>query len=412
MSEPDKPTIIMIAYHFPPGEEIGGRRPFRLRKYLQRMGYKCHVITADEPAPDAPDDVIYVPDHLRRRWEGTTRGRLSWKGLIELLIRASLFPGKLGFVWSVDAAARCRQLIRTYPQRRFVIFSTYPPHGVLLAGLWVRLRERLPWVCDFRDPIADPPGLASRLTRLSNTLLERSSFRAATAVIANTEGAASVWRTRYPWAQSKLHVIWNGFDPEEAPKPEARPAGEQKLIVHAGELHVGRNPNLILESLSRLNAQERPEAKAVTILQVGQISPDSRLDSELAAKAQREGRLKLLPPVPKSEAQRMMLEADGLLLLQPNTTIQIPGKLFEYICIGRPILALTPRHSAVEWVLAQSGVPYVCMCSDDAPEVIDAKLVEFLRLPSTPVPYSDWYRNNFNAEHQAQQLAAIVESIE
>ena len=41
-----KPHVILIAYHFPPGPEIGAVRPYRFYKYLTRMGYRCHVITA------------------------------------------------------------------------------------------------------------------------------------------------------------------------------------------------------------------------------------------------------------------------------------------------------------------------------------------------------------------------------
>ena len=118
-----------------------------------------------------------------------------------------------------------------------------------------------------------------------------------------------------------------------------------------------------------------------------------------------------MPAVSKADALRLNEEADGLLLLQPQSDVQVPGKIFEYICIGRPILALVPRESAVEQVLAKSGVPYVCLYSDDEPEIMDQKVLQFLRLPSRSVPYSDWFRNNFNAEYQAAQLASIIGQI-
>ena len=107
-----------------------------------------------------------------------------------------------------------------------------------------------------------------------------------------------------------------------------------------------------------------------------------------------------------------MEEADALLLVQPQSDVQVPGKLFEYICIGRPVLALVPRASAVEAILAKSGIPNVCLYADDAPEAADQKLLEFLRLPNTPTPASEWFRTNFNAEEQTKQLAAIVETVE
>ena len=75
-----KPHLIMIAYHFPPAPEIGGMRPFRFRKYLQRMGYRCHVVTAS-PQPKDAVDTTFIPDELREVWdEGPRDGCRSKAG--------------------------------------------------------------------------------------------------------------------------------------------------------------------------------------------------------------------------------------------------------------------------------------------------------------------------------------------
>lgn len=408
-----KPHVILIAYHFPPAQEIGGFRPFRFYKHLKQMGYVCHVITAAEPEEECPADVVYVPDNLRPIWEGWTKQRLSFKAWVELLIRKLMFPGHIGIMWSVEVAARCRQILRDHPQDRFVLFSTYPPLGVLFGGLVVRLRERIPWIADFRDPIS---GVRVELlpwyARFWNHRLEVFVFRTASAVVANAEGAAMVWRNRYPDAQRKLHVICNGFDPDDAPTARELPPRNQKVILHAGALYHGRNPNLFIESLARLRKKGMSEASSVSILLLGAVDAKAGLDPALYDEAERDGWLELRQAVPRRESQRMMEEADGLLLVQPQSNIQVPGKLFEYICIGRPILALVPQGSAVEQILEKAGVPYVCVYADDDMEVVDRKILAFLRLPSAPTPYNAWFRNNFNAEYQAEQLAAIIRTIQ
>jgi glycosyltransferase involved in cell wall biosynthesis len=408
-----KPHIILIAYYFPPAQEIGGFRPFRFYKYLKRMGYVCHVITATQPEDERPSDVVYVPDNLRLVWEGRTKQRLSFKAWIELLIRKLMFPGHIGFMWSIDVAARCREILHDHPQHRFVVFSTYPPLGVLLAGCIVHLRERIPWIADFRDPISGlGVGILPRYALFWNHRLEAFVFRTANAVVANVEGAATVWRNRYPWAQQKLHVICNGFDPDDEPAARELPPRNQKVILHAGALYHGRNPNLLIESLSRLREQGMPEARSVSVLLVGAGDAKAGLDPALYDEAERDGWLGLRPAVPRRESQRMMEEADGLLLVQPQSNVQVPGKLFEYICIGRPILALVPQRSAVEQILERVGVSYVCVYADDETGVVDRKILAFLRLPSVPTPYNAWFRNNFNAEYQAEQLAAIIRAIQ
>ena len=249
-----KPHVILIAYHFPPGQEIGGFRPFRFCKYLQRMGYPCHVITASPPAEENPDEVIYVPDDFRPIWEGWSQERLSLLGYAELLIRKCCFPAALGIMWSLKVAAKCRQILRAHPRNRFVIFSTFPQLGVLFAGLIVRWREERPWICDLRDPIHGEPlfAHASRLTLFLNRHLEALAFRGASAVIANVEPAAAVWRDRYPLARQKIHTIYNGFDPDEMVSAREISPRKETVILHAGTVYLGRNPNLIVASLLRL----------------------------------------------------------------------------------------------------------------------------------------------------------------
>ena len=406
-----KPNVLMIAYHFPPAPEIGGMRPFRFRKYLQRMGYRCHVVTAS-PQPKDAVDTIFIPDELRAVWDEGPKGRLSFEGWQELLIRKAMFPGHSGFIWARKAAAACHKIVREHAQERFVVYSTYPPIGTITAGLRVHANEKIPWIADFRDPIGGTaPELLSRQVRFWIPRLEHRTFRNASAVIANVEAAASVWRQQFPWAQQKLHVIYNGFDPEDVPHARDLPARAHKLIVHAGALYHGRNPNVVVESLARLRAAGAAEASSARVLLLGATDAKAGFDQALFDRAQQDGWLELRPLVPRPEAQRLLEEADALLLVQPQSNVQVPGKLFEYMCIGRPILALVQRSSAVEDILQRAAAAHVCIYTDDSADIADRKMLEFLRLPNTATPPNEWFRTNFNAKHQAEQLANITDRI-
>ena len=402
----------MIAYHFPPAPEIGGQRPFRFRKYLQRMGYRCHVITQSEQTKDGPPDTIFIPDELRAVWDEGPKGRLSFEGWQELLIRKAMFPGHYGFIWAKKVAAECHRLIRNHPRERFVLYSTYPPLGTIAAGLRVRSREKIPWIADFRDPVGGhAPEHLSPQTRFCIPWLERITFRRASAVVANVQAAADMWSKQFPWVQPKLRVIYNGFDPEDVPRARPIPPRDHKLIVHAGALYHGRNPNVIVESLARLRAKGAPEAASARVLLLGATDSKAGFDEALFAGAQREGWLELRPQVPRADAQRLLEEADGLLLVQPQSNVQVPGKLFEYMCIGRPIVALVQRASAVEDVLVRAEARHVCIYTDDSAETADGKMLEFLHMPNTAAEPNEWFRTEFNAEHQAKELARIIESI-
>lgn len=407
-----KPHVILIAHHFPPGPEMGAIRPYRFYKYLKRMGYPCHVITASAQTETNPE-VTFLHDELREIWDGKAERRMSLKAYQELLVRKIAFPGHIGILWSLAAAARCHELVRQYPAEKFVVFSTYPPLGVLPAGLMAYLRDRLPWIADFRDPLSAGLGdeFLSAKQRFWNNALEARVFRQAAAVIANVEEAAEMWRKRYPRAARKLHVISNGFDPEDAPRAREIPPRTEKLMVHAGGLYHGRNPNAIVEALARLRAAGAPESMTAKVLLVGNIDAKTGIDQALYEQAQREGWLELRPHMERRAAQRVLEEADALLLIQPQSDVQIPGKLFEYICIGRPVLALVPQSSVVEEILVKSGIPHVCVYADDSPQSADRKIVEFLRLPNPPVEPSQWFRANYNAQAQTEKLAGIIDRV-
>lgn len=408
-----KPHIILITYYFPPMSAIGGVRPFRFYKYLKQLGYTCDVVTAAEQTQGASSDIRVVPDSTASVWSGEQAAPpYSLTIAAERLLRRFVVPGHTGIAWSRAVSTECRRLAAQNRHRKTVLLSTCPPTGAQFAALQVAYSSPLPWIADFRDPLTLGPGLERRspITRLVVSQTEARTFQRASAVIANVESAALLWRDLYPFAKDKLHVIWNGFDPDEQPK--ARPVANSgpRVILHAGAIYGGRNANAIVYTMTKL--REKGALPDVSLKLIGPIGAEADIDEPAHARASQEGWLEMnRKSVPRQQAQQMTESADGLLLLQPQSTVQVPGKLFEYICIGRPILALVPRESAVEWILSQAGVPYVCIYPDDAPESADQKMLHYLSLPSTPVTSSAWFQESFNVERQTRHLAAIIDSL-
>ena len=358
------------------------------------------------------DGVSFVEDELAGLWEKSDHRKRKLGAKIELFFRKTMFPGHIGILWAFRAARRAQQIIEQNPKDNFVVLCSYPPLGVLLAGLLLkrRLPRRVQWIADFRDPIAGFVWThTSALARWSDHRLENAIFSTASAIVANTDPSAAELRGRHPREVSKIEVIYNGFDPEDAPAALPIPMRNKRVLVHAGTLYEGRNPNPLLASLSRLRAKQ--QALDVQILLLGAVDSKAALDPKLSEQGEREGWLDIRPPVPKSEALRMVAEADGLLLLQPQSKTQVPGKLFEYICIGRPVLSLLPAVSPAAKILDECGVPFVCVYPEDASAVVDEKIVAFLALPPSVTAYSPAYADRFSAEQQAKQLVSIVERL-
>ena len=105
-----------------------------------------------------------------------------------------------------------------------------------------------------------------------------------------------------------------------------------------------------------------------------------------------------------------ILDADMLWLLDMNHTnlgLQVPAKLYEYVRVGRPIVALTPRGSATARVVALAAAPHCCIDPGAADAQFDLMLAEFLATPHPVRVPSDMFLSAFDARAQADQLGVI-----
>ncbi len=400
--------VLIFAYHYPPENAIGGARPFRFAKYLSRLGYSCCVFTAAHQGGRDDSDTEYVPDPFVTN----PRRNLGWQ--LERAVRKAILPGELGTRWSYYASQAARRHLRAHPNARVTIFSTFPPLGAHFAAWQLARSKNLRWVADFRDPLPHQwmHTFANPLQKRAYRWLEGALVRRADAIIANTDAAKIRWLEKYPSLGSRIHLIWNGFDPDERIQPLPLPPRDYKLLSHVGELYLGRNATPILKSVARLIARGRLRAENLRVLLIGPGEPSCLPDAEFTCHATNQGWLELVnEQIPQCEARRVAQTSDGLLLLQPQSTVQVPGKLFDYLQIGRPILAFIQPNSPAERILEKSGVAYRCVYPDSTPEMMDNIVAGFFDIQSTSVSPSPWFQAQFNAEYQTQILDDLIHSL-
>ncbi len=402
-------VVVIFAYHFPPENAVGARRPFRFAKYLAKLGYNCRVFTAAEQSGDTKNGVEYVPDPF------LICDRRSFHWQVERGIRKLFVPGHVGTQWSYHAARAARSHIRAHPDASITIFSTYPPLGSHLAA-WQLAREgRCRWIADFRDPLGDErmqQGM-NIVHRTVSRRLEKMFVHTADAVIANTEAARQRLQKKFPDISEKIELIWNGFDPENRIVPLPIPRRDHRVLSHVGEIYAGRNVTPILESIGRLIASQRIAIGAVRVRLIGPAESHCLPSPEFIARAKGQGWLDLNPrQIPQCEATLISQTSDSLLLLEPQTSLRAPAKLYDYLQIGRPILAFIEPNSPSELLLKGGGIPYRCVYPSSSSEMIDDAILGFLDLHSTAVAPSRWFEQEFNAETQTGKLAALICSLQ
>jgi len=182
---------------------------------------------------------------------------------------------------------------------------------------------------------------------------------------------------------------------------------------HLGELYHGRDTTLILESIARLISAKRLPRDGVRVRLIGPAQTECLPSPEFLDRAKCEGWLDLITErIPKIEARQVAQTSNALLLLQAGSADQVPAKLFEYLQIGRPILAFLQPNSSAERVLERSGVPYRCVYPGSTPEAVDHTVVDFFELPSSAVAPSPWFEEQFNAKHQTRILDSIIRLVQ
>jgi hypothetical protein len=410
-------AVVMIAYYYPPHNEIGAARPYRFVRSLRRNGTDVAVIcssgmlrrTTDQQASAEADKEKPSPQRVPGA-DGTAMAhRLS--AFLHFIQRMVLpYNDRLG--WMPYAYAAGAQTLTS----RSVLISTHPPVVTHLAALALKLRYGRPWIADFRDPLWGNPFRTSRRAAWIDPLVERLVVSLADAVIANTNPSAEMLCRRYPKLVQKIHTIWNGFDPEDDISPLPHATRERRTISHVGTLYGTRTPVAFAASLQRLIHQGTLPPTTVQFRQIGRIDPES-FDPNHPALAELEALgcfYRTSRHMPQWEARREMLEADMLLLLdmnERNPGLQVPAKVFEYVRTGRPILALTVPNSATQHVLAVSGVPHACIDLGATTEVFDTLVLAFLSAQHESVAPSPRFQHQFSAEEQIKTLLSILETV-
>ncbi len=387
----------MVAYNYLPQGIVGAQRPARFARYLPELGFRVSVITgAEQDAASPPADVHYVADQ-RRRWA--------------IAIRKFLLDGEEALPWIAPAIREAERVLAR--ERITAVYSTSPPPAAHAVAYWLKKRHGIRWVADFRDPIAGNPIRQVLAAPWIDGALEPLLFRAADAVIANTDAVARMWRQRHPRHAGKVSVIWNGFDPCDELRPAPRPPRSYRLLTHIGSIYEGRYPAPLMAAVDRLARAGELDAGRLRIRLIGMFAPAAVTAAERAMleDLQARGLVELVPPVAPAEARRALAEADANLLadmLGAGPGLQLASKIFDYLRIGRPVLAVTTRGSPADWVLERAGVPYVCLYAGDPPEQAERALRAFLELPGEAVEPNAWFRSTFDGRAQTAALAALL----
>jgi hypothetical protein len=95
-----------------------------------------------------------------------------------------------------------------------------------------------------------------------------------------------------------------------------------------------------------------------------------------------------------------------LVIIQPHTRLQIPGKFFDYICFKKPIFAIGERGSALERMIMPDFGNFI---DYNAPQAIqDAILSYTARAHKFPIPKASKLEN-YNMRTTVKKFEKILD---
>ena len=365
-----RPSLLMVAYHFPPlAGSSGIQRTLRFARHLPDFNWHPLVLTAQPRAYERVQD-----DMLADVPAGTLVERAFALDTARHLAIGGRYIGALArpdrwMSWRFDAVRRGIRMIRMFQPR--VLWSTFPIATAHVICAELAQRTDLPWIADFRDPMAQDGYPADAQTWAHYRRIEEQAFARAAACVFTTPSSAAEYRQRYPAAAHKVRIIENGYDEESFVAAESnadrRPLQDGAVtLLHSGIVYPSeRDPTQLMAALRHLHDAGTITPRTMRLRFRAAVAED--LLRRLAAEHGVSDYLDICPPVAYRDALAEMLRADALLVMQDsNCNAQIPAKLYEYLRAGRPVLCLTDPAGDTAGVLRAAGIDAIARLDDAA----------------------------------------------
>jgi glycosyltransferase involved in cell wall biosynthesis len=220
---------------------------------------------------------------------------------------------------------------------------------------------------------------------------------------------------RHPDLAQKCSTILNGFDAELyvglAPE-RAAPPGEI-VVTHAGQFYGPRSPAVLFEAVRRASERSPAVADRLRLELLGPAEFDGRPLADLAKAAGVSRHVTVRGPMPHGQTLARLAGSDAVLVCGstgPGAELQVPNKVFEYLALRRPILAVCGNHNPVRAILSCARAVHVCVQPDDAEGL--ARALEGLASGCRPEPHDAWNgAAAFDRAHRAVELMDVFASV-
>lgn len=358
----------MVINDFAPPVNGGNMRIYKMAKYLNKHGWQvfilCNAINkkqeveSDDRLKMELDGVIIhnIPSYFKKKPAFPTLSDLSAVkkpfvyyvknvlGKLYATISKYAVPDTQRILWIQKAIPYATKLVRE--NNIPYLITSSPPHSTQLIGSALKkiFKNKIHWVADYRDmwSLSHVFELDYSRGKFRHLALERKLLTQSDKNIFVSEGIMKKTLEHFniPGFIKKSRVITNGFDADDFSNLGTFDLLPEKKInfSYVGTISGPQMHTKLIEAIAGFENKE----------------PFNDLHFNFAGEFNKEVHTKLktlksvtiYPKLKHREGLNLMNSSDVLILILTNDEegkVAFSGKFFEYLKIGKPILALVPE---------------------------------------------------------------------
>ena len=349
-------VLIVAPFWQKPGH-VGNFRVERFIRWLKNAGYSVYVLNAGIRNKIKENEwgvEITIKDHLViisekiKYLSNKPILKILWYTWISLLLVLS--PVDEFFLWAMRVSSRGR--LDNYFKDCNLIISTSPQNSSHIAAYKISIKYSIPLITDFRDGWIDEP-FEKKINKLKglNKLEEKWEEKIliyADKIFVTSNNWKNLLIDRIPQLAGKVILLTNAYPQLGSAIPMVYNSNERISVIYTGRIaasDISRDLDTLLEPFfNYLKNYPLP----VEIIFISDLRREEQNQIKKWRNRFNKINIKLLhkPQVQRKDLYEEVRKASGLFLLTTKMGT-IPLKMFDYIELAKPILAITPKESAV-----------------------------------------------------------------
>lgn len=347
---------LIVSYYFPPTGGGGVQRITKLIKYLSKDGWDFSVLTAEnEPAALPGDDSLLteIPAQTKiyrlripesRTAKGSLKGKIK-SGFFVRWISSFIFIPDSRKNWLKPAKEKILKILRQ--DKIDIVIVTAPPYSLELLAADLTKEINIPVIVDLRDPWTTNP----YKIHPSNWHFKKDR-KLEMQVISNIKYGVAAYRSHIDFYRQQIpgfnpenwQYIPNGYDNQDFENLNAEKLDPQKFhLAFSGTFysHINR-PQFLFKAISALPVHLQ---KKLCFHHIGDAVIDLK---KIAKNFNIEESIKVWGYQSHRRCLEILAGMDAFCFIldskNTNTSNTIGGKVYEYIKLRRPVLALVPEQ--------------------------------------------------------------------